>query len=954
MSVADAPAQTEGDAPAPSARPAGAAGSGTHHATVPGRSLLGRRAELAHVIGLVEASAEQRTLLLLGEAGTGKSRLLAAAVEHARDSGQLVLASQGIEAESRHSFASLHQLLLPVLADAAALPARLRTALDTAFGIALDDGPPDSMLLRTAVLTLLGGVAGRQRVLLALDDVQHMDRDSLDVLGFVMRRLAAQDVTVLMTARGHTAPTGLPAGVPTVLLGPLTEQAAAALVDAQPHAPTGRTRIELLRQADGNPLAIIELCRAAGTGGTGALPGGGLPHTERIQELYAARLRALPETAQRLLLYAAASQGEDLATVMTAAGARSDLSAWAPAEEIGLVAVMDGQVHFRHPLVRAGVYHAAPAHVRQQAHRDLAAALTADPARRAWHLAAACVGQDESVATALEDTAELAERRGGFYAAGQALQRAAECSPEPADRARRYTKALRAAQNVGDPLWVSELYDRITALTEDRDLLGMAACGAGMGLSLFGHQRQAFAVLMRALEPEPPGNAMTVIALTSILAAIGYQSGLPEIRRPVTAVLEDARPGGGETPYAELATTDSSDAVRAASLAGADPTRAPELVRRVRPEPAVRAPAADVAEMTRLLGLGGVSWYADESDLCIEAHRQGYAMLSAFGAMGSAAPSLAAVGAALIDTGRWAEADEHLDRAAALAAVHQWAHLQSDVEALRATLRALRGEHAGGPADSAWTAVGLEENRATHARLLRAAGTAAAAAGDFDGAYRHFRSLFAEDGTPLHYFLSPRSVADLAAAARRTGREQEAAPVVEAVRAAVGPQPTTRMTLLLHHAAALTGAPKDAEHHFRLATVNPLGDQWPPARAQARLHYAQWLRRRRRPLDARPLLVTALESFTRLGATGLADEARVELRASGVTTGAAPAPTDRLAELTAQQREIVRLAARGLRNREIAEQLRLSPRTVSSHLYNVYPKLGVSSRNQLRGLFEDL
>ncbi|MER8222550.1 AAA family ATPase [Streptomyces sp. NPDC094143] len=957
MSVAHAPAPAGEE---PSARPAGlgaggGSGTGTNHRPPPGSSLLGRQTEVARVLGLVDdGRTGQRTLLLLGDPGTGKSRLLAAAAEHARDGGVLVLASQGVEAESRHSFASLHQLLLPVLAEAAALPARLRTALDTAFGIALDDGPPDSMLLRTAVLTLLGGVSGRQRLLLALDDVQHMDRDSLDVLGFVMRRLAAQDVTALMTARGHTAPSGLPAGVPTVLLGPLTEQAAAALVDAQPHAPTGRRRIELLRQAGGNPLAIIELCRAAGTGGAGVLPGGGLPHTERIQELYAARLRALPETTQRLLRYAAASQGEDLATVMTAAGVRSDLSAWAPAEETGLVAVMDGQVHFRHPLVRAGAYHAAPAHVRQQAHRDLAAALTADPARRAWHLAAACVGQDESVATALEDTAELAERRGGFYAAGQALQRAAECSPAPADRARRYAKALRAAQNVGDPLWVSELYDRITALTEDRDLLGMAACGAGMGLSLFGHQRQAFSVLMRALEPQPPGNAMTVVALTSILAAIGYQSGLPEVRRPVTAVLEGARAGHEETPYAELATRDSSDAVRAASLAGADPARAPELLRRIRPEPTAREPAADIAEMTRLLGLGGVSWYADESDLCVEAHRQGYAMLSAFGAMGSAAPSLAAVGAALIDTGRWAEADEHLDRSAALAAVHKWAHLQSDVEALRATLRALRGEPAGGPADSAWTAVGLEENRATHARLLRAAGTAAAAAGDFDGAYRHFRSLFAEDGTPLHYFLSPRSVADLAAAAQRTGREKEAAPVVEAVRAAVGPQPTTRMTLLLHHAAALTGAPKDAEHHFRLATVNPVGDQWPPARAQARLHYAQWLRRRRRPLDARPLLVTALESFTRLGAAGLADEARVELRASGVTTGSAPAQADRLAELTAQQREIVRLAARGLRNREIAERLRLSPRTVSSHLYNVYPKLGVSSRNQLRGLFEDL
>ncbi|MFI9584209.1 AAA family ATPase [Streptomyces sp. NPDC052236] len=912
---------------------------------------MGREGEIARLLEIVEGRGEPR-MLLLGEAGTGKPRLLAVAGNHARASGTLVLASQGIEAESRQSFASLHQLLLPVLADVATLADHLRTALETAFGIAPAEGPSDPMLLRVAVLTLLAEVSRRQRVLVTVDDVQHFDRDSLDVLGFVMRRVTAQDVPVLLTARGQTTPAGVPADLPTVLLGPLTEQAAAELVDTQLQVPTGRTRSELLRQAGGNPLAIIELCRAAGAGGAGVLPGGGLPQTERIQELYAARLRDLPETTRRLILYAAASQYEDLDTIMAAAGAGPDLRAWASAEEASLVTIMDGRVVFRHPLARAGSYQAAPTYLRQQAHRDLAAVLTADPAPRAWHLAAACVGHDESVAAALEDTAELAERRGGFYAAAQALQRSAECSPATADRARRYAKALRSAQNAGDPSWVGELYDKVTALTEDRDVLGMAACGAGIALSLSGHQRQGFQVLMSALEPDPPTDGVTVVALAAVLGAVAFQSGLPEVRRPIAALLDGVEADNRDTAYAELTTTEASAAVRASTLAGADPTDATELLRGIRRRPGAPEPSTSVAEMTRALGIGSVAWYADESDLCVETFRQVYAMLSAYGAMGSAAPTLTAMAAALIDTGRWADADEHLETTATLAAVHKWRHLQIDVEALRATLRALRGESTGMTADPAWTAVGLEENRATHARILRAAGTAAAAAGDFDGAFRQFRSLFDDDGTPRHYFLSPRSVADLAAAAQRTGRQEEAAHILAVVRAAMGPRPTTRMTLLMHHAAALTGDPKDAEHHFRLATVNPTGDQWPLARAQARLHYAQWLRRRRRPLNARPLLATALESFTRLGASGLAEEARVELRASGVATS--PAQADPLAELTAQQREIVRLAARGLRNREIAEQLMLSPRTVSSHLYNVYPKLGVSSRNQLRDLFDDL
>ncbi|MFI7632808.1 AAA family ATPase [Nonomuraea sp. NPDC049400] len=918
----------------------------------PGPELVGRRVETAHLLDAIDAGrSESRALLLLGEAGTGKTALLTAAAGRAREIGSLVLASQGCQAEAEQSFAALHQLLLPLLPETGDLPEHQREALEAAFGIVAATRQHDPMPLRVGVLNLLAGVSRRRPLLLVADDVQHFDRDSRDVLSFVMRRLAAQAVTVLLAARGHTPPDGFKPDLPVLLLAPLSRAAAARLLDAQPEPPTGRARLDLLEQAAGNPLAIIELCRAVRAGQ--AVPGSGLPQTLRIQEMFAARLRALPADTQRLILYAAASSDhEDLETIMAAAGAGSDLGVWAPAESAGLITVAGGRVAFRHPLVRAGSYHGAPAHLRQRVHTDLAAVLDADPARRAWHLAAACPGQDESVAAALEDTAELAERRGGFFAAARALERSAERSPEVEDRARRYAKALRAAQNAGDPSWVRELYDKVTALTEDRDLLGVAACGAGIALSLFGHQRQGFQVLMSALRPEPPKDGMTVLAMAAVLQAVAFQSGLPEVRRPIAPLLDGLEAGARDTPYSELTTTDAFEAVRNVTLAGADPVGAPELLRRIRRRRSGPEPPSGVAEMTRMHATGAVAWYADESELCVESFRQAYALLAAYGSMGPAAPTLAAMGSALIDTGRWAEADEHLEETATLAAVQKLRHLEIDVEALQTTLRALRGQSAGMPADPAWTAVGLEENRATHARLLRAAGIGAAAAGDFDSAFRHFRLLFGEDGVPLHYFLSHRSVADLAAAAQRTGRQDEGARVVAAVRAATGARPTTRMTLLLHHADALTGDPKDAEHHFRLATVNPAGEQWPLARAQARLHYAQWLRRKRRPLDARPLLAAALESFTRLGASGLAEEARVELRASGV--GTSPVQADPLGELTAQQRQIVRLAARGLRNREIAEQLMLSPRTVSSHLYNVYPKLGVSSRHQLRDLFDDL
>jgi DNA-binding CsgD family transcriptional regulator len=156
------------------------------------------------------------------------------------------------------------------------------------------------------------------------------------------------------------------------------------------------------------------------------------------------------------------------------------------------------------------------------------------------------------------------------------------------------------------------------------------------------------------------------------------------------------------------------------------------------------------------------------------------------------------------------------------------------------------------------------------------------------------------------------------------------------------------MTLLMHHAAALVEEDADSEHHFRLAVVNSEAARWPLERARARLDYAIWLRRRRRPLEARAQLTVVREEAARLGARHLVASAHSELRASGVAH--APASADPLTELTAQQQQIVRLAADGLSNREIGERLFLSPRTVGSHLYNVYPKLGISSRHQLRAL----
>ncbi|MFI6340196.1 AAA family ATPase [Streptomyces sp. NPDC050535] len=921
---------------------------------------IGREAEIGRILECVERGRDRpQSLLVLGETGTGKTELLRVATERASRMGTRVLAAQGCETEMQQSFAALHQLLLPVLGDLAFLPEHQRDALRAAFGLAPATGPAEPMVFRVGVLMLLGQVARTSPVLLAVDDIQACDRDSLDVLLFAARRLAGESVTVLLAARGEVPPPGIPADLAVLPLGPLTSQAAAQLLDSQPGAPTGGARLDLLQQAEGNPLALIELCRALRV--DGALTNDGMPQTSRIQQMFAAQLGALPAATRRALLYsAAASTHEDLATLMAALGKGCDLSVWAPAERAGLIAVTDGRVVFRHPLIRTAAFHREPVQARQQAHRALAAVLGDQPSRQAWHLAGAAIGPDESVAAALEATALMAQRRGGVYATAKTFEQAARFSPSDEDRARRLAEALTAANDFGDPAWVRELYADFVAVNHDPELLSVAICATSWALSLFSFQREAFSLLVDAWERTPPLDGTTATVMVTLAGGIAHQSGLAEHLRVLPGMLdqvtlinraERAGPRTTEPYYSNLTRDEVTASLLAVVRATGDPTRAPGLLKTLSSLPRLSDPR-DPATLHRMVAVGSVAYYADESDLCVDLFRQVFVTLRAAGAMGPVAHLLAVQADVLLATGRWAEAEELIEEAQAFAVVRGMTYTELDLDALRVTLRALRGDNEPGVELTGpnWQSVGLDENRATMARMLRARGLAALSLGDHENAFRNLRSLFEDDGTPVHNLLSSRSIAALAGAAQRLGRHPEAAQILAAVRRAEGRRPTLRMTLLMHHAAALVDLDADAEKHFRLAVVNPGAEQWPFERALARMSYALWLRRKRRPREAREQLATVIEAATRLGAHRLAAQAGAELRASG--GAAVPETATPLAELTAQQQQIVRLAANGLSNREIGEQLFLSPRTVGTHLYNVYPKLGINSRHQLRDVIE--
>jgi len=169
---------------------------------------------------------------------------------------------------------------------------------------------------------------------------------------------------------------------------------------------------------------------------------------------------------------------------------------------------------------------------------------------------------------------------------------------------------------------------------------------------------------------------------------------------------------------------------------------------------------------------------------------------------------------------------------------------------------------------------------------------------------------------------------------------------VKQVEAESGDIPGTCIAVGLRHArAVLAQTPGEAADRFDEALGADL-THWPLQRARLLLAYGQWLRRQRRIADSRPPLREARDAFDAMGCAAWGDQARRELRASGESSSRRDlAARD---QLTAQELQIAQLAAQGLSNRDIAQRLYLSHRTIGTHLYRIFPKLGITSRGELR------
>jgi DNA-binding CsgD family transcriptional regulator/tetratricopeptide (TPR) repeat protein len=897
-----------------------------------------------------------RVLILLGDAGMGKTVLLADAARRGEGAGMRVLTVAGKESESSLAFAGLHLLLRPVMSSITGLPSRQAKALREVFGLEAEPAGVDRLLTGIAVLSLLGDLSRESPVLIVVDDAHWLDRSSRDALAFAACRLGPERVVLLVGARGTAPPAGFDQGFRELRLGPLSPQDAGRLLDDQPSTPVGHARRQVLEQANGNPMALVELSRAIA-----ADPGAGrrwaaepLPLTDRLTAVIAAQLAALPEPTQGALLLAAVADSADAATVATGL-AGLDADVLVPAEAAGLIKVDRSGVHFSHPLVRSAVYHTAAFARRAAAHRQLAEALHDQPDRAAWHLAAAALHPDEHVAALLSATADQAGNRGGAAAAALALERAAELSPDPDDRARRLVAAATAAAATGQADWVQELATRALAVTADPQLRLSARRSAGWALAWSSQHAEALDALIKVAREAAAVDPMMAWDSLATASTVAYQCGDPgavQAIRDTLAHLERATP-----PCPDAGLRADADAarlwIRAATRAcggTADEADAADGAPAIPPlDPAVAAGRTEAP----LSWAGAAAWLLDQSDLAVGLLQEARQLLRAPRVRGASGGSLSALGWACLDAGRWDEALEAAAEADDLAVAYQMDIVSASSNLIAGTVLAARGE-AGRARDHIGRALARDtgQSRSVLARARHALGIAALAEGDYPVAYTQLRQLFTDDGAPLHYHASYLGIADLAAAAVRAGRRGQARELLTRIQASAAIAQSPRLAQLLDRALGIVADPPGPESHFARALSDPAGAQWPFERAQLCLDLGEWLRRQRRINDAKPVLTSSLDTFRQLRAAPWARRAEAELRACGVVIDGPARAANALSGLTPQQREIVQLAARGRTNREIAEQLFLSPRTVASHLYRCYPKLGIASRNQLRDLID--
>jgi DNA-binding CsgD family transcriptional regulator len=891
--------------------------------------LFGRDAECARIDAVIDGARERRSgsLVLRGEAGIGKTALIEYAVERA--GGFRVLSALGVESEAELAFAGLQQLLRPVMDVVPTLPSPQSGALKTAFAIV--EGPvPDRLNVSVATLSVLAAAADDQPLLCVVDDAHWLDQASAESLTFAARRLYAEGVVMLFAAREPESEGFPAAGIPELRLEGLAAVDARALLAVRTPDLVGRVADQLVERTRGNPLALLEIPGALSKQQrlARALLDEPLPVDVGIERAFLGRVEALSSEARHALLLVAAGDPGDADTLWRAlASAGVDGDAIEGAEEAGLL--LPGRLHFCHPLARSAVYQGARPHERRAAHAALAQATT-EPARRAWHLAAAADHPDETVADALENAAAAAGRRGGVAAEARALQHAARLTPDPQTRARRLLQAALAAEAAGWLEYAEQAAGEAAELADDYALRARAVTRRSYLLFDRGEFDRAYSVAVDEADHLGPEDAASV--LTGAARVLFHRLEIAKALATVEKAWELAGATAGTNgdlcqmfTWMRLLAGDveGASALARASTGSVDPGSWLAIdfgtnLLYLEDYPASRQVLEGVVERLRQSDSPGLLTYALDQLAKLETR------------VGNLTRAFALELECLQMT-------EPLGSEVGLAACLLWLGF----------IEAMLGRPDSRP--HAEAALALAERRGDVYNIVRsraALGVGALARGDAAQAVDWLEpaaTRVVEGGVANPNWF--RLDADLIEALARLGRFSQSEwhlgrleGQAEATGSAWGRAVAARCRAFLSADDVLVEA---FEAALRLHDDDPSAFE----RARTELCYGERLRRAGQRRAAREQLRSALEKFDRIGAEPWAERVRIELRASGAHLQRRN-PTD-AERLTPQELQVALLVAEGLTTRDLAARLFLSPKTIEFHLTRIYRKLEIHSRAEL-------
>ena len=876
-------------------------------------------------------------LALVGEPGIGKTALLDHAAERAE--GMQVLRAAGSSPRPRCPFAGLLELLRPALAALDRIPAPQAAALAGRAGAAA--GAPSAIASPSALRRSACSPPSRRRRRWRCSSTTRtwLDGPSAEALLFAVRRLLADPIAVLIAVREGEPSLLDGAGLRVLHLGGLDRASAAQLLGG--HVAAEAVQRMHLATA-GNPLALLELAPEAER--LAALPEGApVPLSARIAAAFSRRFVQLPSDSRHALLLASVSEDGDLSLLVPAG---LDPDALRQAEESGLVTLGEGRVEFVHPLARSAIYAEARPSERRSAHGAIAAVLPdRDVDRRAWHLAAACVGPSAQAATALEHAGERALERSAFGVASSAFERGARVAAGEGVRSRMLLEAAEAAWLAGASRRTLELTEAARAGSPEPWLAARIDGLRGHVAMRLGPVMDGYALAVAAAERVAGAQPeQAVVLLAEAAHACFYAGATEEMVSAGERAVALARQAG--SPRAAFFGS------MARGMAYVAAGRGDQGAADIRAAIAILEHSDELQDDPRLLAWAAFGPMYLREDCGRELIDRAFNRAREQAAVGALPLLLAYFARDQATSDQWQAAEVSFDEAIRLAReTGQRTELVLALAGL-AQLDARQGREASCRAHADEAAELSEELSMPYHRAwtLQALGEIELALGRPEAAIPHYQAqaeLLERSGIAD---IDVHPAPELIECQLRMGRPDEASRWAESyfARAEAKGQPWAlargwRCRGLL---ALEPGELHDAfERALELHALTPDGFE----SARTRLAYGARLRRGRQRVRAREQLRAAMASFESLGAPIWADQAGAELAASGEKARRRDVST--LDELTPQELHIATLVGNGKTTREAAAAVFLSPKTVEYHLGHVYRKLNIHSREELAQTF---